>query len=68
VQAINRVFSQCDNPFVFAGLEFNPVQPALDAAQGTLVQDRQQINARKYAIGSDRYPEIHQLKPPGIAG
>jgi exodeoxyribonuclease V beta subunit len=43
VQAINQVFSQCDNPFVFAGLEFNPVQPALDAAQGTLVQDDQPL-------------------------
>ncbi|MBT5827130.1 MAG: exodeoxyribonuclease V subunit beta [Gammaproteobacteria bacterium] len=43
VQAINQVFTQCDNPFVFAGLKFNPVQPALDAAQGTLVQDDQPL-------------------------
>ncbi|WP_428355559.1 exodeoxyribonuclease V subunit beta [Methyloprofundus sp.] len=43
VQAINQLFSLTDNPFVFSGLEFNPVKPALDAAQGTLMQNNQPL-------------------------
>ncbi len=43
VQAINQLFSQRANPFVFEDLEFNPVKPALDSAQGTLVQNQQSL-------------------------
>ena len=43
VQAINQLFSQCDNPFVFQGLEFHPVRPALDATQGALVHNNQPL-------------------------
>lgn len=43
VQAINQIFSRSDNPFVFQDLEFYPVTPALDAAQGTLVQSEQAL-------------------------
>ena len=43
VAAINRIFSQRVNPFVFQDLEFNQVKPALDSANGALVQDNQSL-------------------------
>jgi len=43
VEAINQLFRLSDNPFVFEDLEFNPVKPALDAAQGTLMQNDQSL-------------------------
>ncbi|OQK15439.1 exodeoxyribonuclease V subunit beta [Methyloprofundus sedimenti] len=43
VAAINQLFSQCTKPFVFEDLEFNPVEPALDSAKGTLVHNSQPL-------------------------
>ena len=43
VQAINRVFSLRDNPFVFQDLEFNNVSPALSATHGALQQNDQPL-------------------------
>ncbi len=43
VQAINQLFSQRDNPFVFQDLEFNRVTPALDSTNGALVKDNQPL-------------------------
>jgi len=43
VQAINQLFSQRDNPFVFQDLEFIRVKPALEAANGSLMQDNQPL-------------------------
>jgi len=39
VEAINQLFLLNDQPFVFSGLDFNAVAPALTAEQGTLTQN-----------------------------
>jgi len=39
VEAINQLFLLNDQPFVFSGLDFNAVAPALTAKQGTLTQN-----------------------------
>lgn len=43
VEAINQLFSLADHPFMFTGLEFNPVKPAMDATQGALMQAHQPL-------------------------
>ncbi len=43
VQAINQLFSRSDNPFIFQGLEFNQVKPALSHANGAWLQNNQSL-------------------------
>jgi len=44
VEAINQLFLLNEKPFVFSGLEFNSVAPALTAEQGRLVENGQVLS------------------------
>lgn len=43
VHAINHIFSRRDNPFVFQGLKFNTIKPALQQTDGTLTKNNQAL-------------------------